>query len=98
VVKEHKQYLSAEDQALMDTIPNKYLGVVYRLTEGMRKAYGANENGDAHTQKSGVQVSVDIEAERKDLRKQMNELETRPHSALEKQTLVDKLDATYRNK
>lgn len=95
IVKEHKQHLTPEDQAAMDKIPNAYLGLIYRLTNAMQKAYGANENGDAHTEKSGAPVGEDIGKVRSELRQKIAALETRPHSAAEKQKLVDDLQATY---
>lgn len=98
IVNEHKQHLSQDDQALMDKIPNQYLGVVYRLTSAMQKAYGANEGGaDAHTQKGGAPIGEDINKVRSELRSQITALETRPHTAQEKQDLVDKLQKTYEN-
>lgn len=95
VVNELKQHLSAEDKKVIDTIPNAYLGIVYRLVNKMQQAYGAQENGDAHTAKSGQQVQVDMVKERSDLRKQIAELDNRPHTAQEKQDLINKLQATY---
>jgi hypothetical protein len=97
VVKEHKQHLTPEDQGILDTIPNEYLGVVYRLTENMRKAYGVQEKGDAHLNKGGAVQTTDINAVRSDLRQKIAALETRPHTVQEKQKLVDELQATYSN-
>ncbi len=102
VVAEHKQHLSVDDQKLLDTIPNEYLGVVYRLTEKMRadkanivKQYGAHENGDAHAQNNVQVQAVDMDAKRADLRKKISDIGQRNHTAEEKQKLIDELQATY---
>lgn len=94
VVKEHKQHLSAEDQKIMDAMPNEYLGAVYRLTAAMQKAYGVEESG-AHTGKSGAPAVEDIAKVRSGIRQEIAQLESRPHTAAEKQALVDKLQKTY---
>lgn len=96
VVKEHKQHLKPEDQQLMDAIPNKYLGMIYRLTNAMQKAYGAEEGGaDAHAAKGGAPIGEDITAKRSTLRGKIAELDGRFHTADEKQRLLDELQATY---
>lgn len=97
VVKEHKTHLSTEDQALMDSLPNSYLGLVYRLTENMRKAYGAQETGAA-VDKGGVVQGADLEGQRRDLRSKLSTLESKPHTAAEKQALIDQLTNTYKGK
>lgn len=96
VVKEHKTHLSVEDQKMMDTMPNEYLAMVYRLTENMRKAYGASESGDAHVEGKGGVQPPDIGAQRKQLRADIAALDSKPHTAEDRQKLVDALQATYK--
>lgn len=107
VVEVHKKNLSPEDQKVMDAMPNQFLGSVYRLTQKMadahktevdalKKQYGVEENGDAHLNKNGNIAPTDVNVIRADLRKKINDIDSRPHTAEEKQQLVDKLHATYK--
>lgn len=98
VVAEHKQHLSADDQALMDSMPNDYLGAVYRLTQKMKEAYGAKETGAQVEGKTGAPAVKDVEVERKELRAQLKDVAARPHTEAELQTLKDKLHSTYESK
>lgn len=102
-----KAHLSETDQQLMDAMPNEYLGATYRLTQkltdahkaevsALKKQYGVEENGDAHLNKGGQPVVVDVEKQRSEYRKQLREIDHRPHSAEEKQKIIDLLDATYK--
>lgn len=96
VTKEFSQHLTADDQKLIDAIPNQYLGVVYRLTAAMQKAYGVEDNGDAHAQnKSGQQQQTDWREEARAISEQIRQLETRPHTAQEKQDLINKRQSLY---
>lgn len=98
VTNEHKQHLSTEDQQLMEAIPNQYLGMIYRLTTSMQKAYGANEGGGGnHSAKGGTTSAVDVNKQRSGLRQEITDLGKGMHTAQQKQDLIDKLDATYRN-
>lgn len=110
VVDTQKAHLSAEDQALFEAMPNDYLAGVYRLTHKMAEAhkaeiaelnkkYGVEEHSTAHLDKNGQPPSVlDVEKQRAEYRKQIRELDDRPHTAMEKQKLLDALDATYQTK
>lgn len=96
VVNEHKKHMSEEDQALMEGIPNQYLGMVYRLTNAMVKSYGAEEAGDsAHSEKSGSTSTTDVGSQRSEIRKDIRDLETKAHTAQQKKDLVDRLQKTY---
>ncbi len=87
--------LSPEDKQMLEGIPNQYLGMIYRLTRSMQKAYGANENGSAHTGDNGSPGTQDLTAVRAGIRTEIAALSTRMHTAEEKQTLINKLQATY---
>lgn len=98
VVAEHTKHLSPEDKALVEAIPNQYLGVLYRLTRSMQKAYGAAENGAAHTEGgTTTPQGVDVNVQRSELRKQIRDMDAKPHTAADRQKLVDQLQATYSN-
>jgi hypothetical protein len=98
VVALHKQHLSADDQKMMDTLPNDYLGLVYRLSANMAKAYGAKETGQAADPKGSAPPSNDIAAVQKGLRQQIRDLDSKPHTAEERQKLVDDLANTYKGR
>lgn len=107
VVEDHKKHMSAEDQQMMEAIPNQYLGMVYRLTQAknlahaqeiasLKEEYGVTEVGDAHvTAKTGKTNPVDINKLRDNLRNQIEELENMPHTAEQKQDLINQLNKTY---
>ncbi len=79
----------------MDSMPNTYLGVAYRLTEAMRKAYGATETG-AQADKGAIIQPANLEGQRKDLRAKLAEMDQKPHTVDEKQALIDQLTNTYK--
>lgn len=90
-----KANLSAEDAAMMDKLPNPFLGLVYRMANNLIKGYGITESG-AHTGASaGAQQPGDINKVRESLRTEIAALSIKPHTAEDKQQLVDKLNATY---
>ena len=99
VSKSLEQYANEDDQKIINALPNQYLGSVYKLVDSILKAHGASESGDsAHSEKVGVpNGGVSIETKRSEIRKQIFELEKAPHTAQQKQTLVDALQATYSN-
>lgn len=92
IIKEH---LSVDDKKLFESLPNDTLGLVYRLANSMRTAYGANESGKAG-ENQGTGRGTDIEATRKSLRTQIADMKTHPHDASEYQKLVDALSDTYK--
>ncbi len=90
-----KENLSAEDKALFESLPNNALGLVYRLANSLRVAYGANDSGTAG-EGQGSNRGVDVESTRKALRAKMAEMRSRPYDGDEYQKLVDELSATYK--
>ena len=85
-------FVSVEDRPVFDTIPNKYLGVVYRMLDKQQKAYGANESGKQGEikNKDGGFKETNVEEVRADLRKQIREIDKRPHTAQEKKIKTKK--------
>lgn len=100
VSKSLTEHTSKETQDILNAMPNQYLGAMYEAMNSFLKAYGVNEGGsDTHSEKAGATTTTDVNTQRSDLRKQINELDagTRMYTAQEKQDLVDKLQATYTN-
>lgn len=87
--------MTPEDKQMLEGIPNQYLGMIYRLTRSMQKAYGAKENGSAHTGDNGSPATQDLTAVRAGIRGEIAALQTRMHTAEEKTALINKLQATY---
>lgn len=87
--------LNKEDQEILKQIPNQYIGLVYKLADNVRKAYGASE-GDASLSKSGGQSQVNVDEVRKGIMDKLNALKRRPHATAEKQVYLDQLKSTYK--
>ncbi|MCK5612043.1 hypothetical protein KAR91_59785 [Candidatus Pacearchaeota archaeon] len=98
VVIEHKKHLSVDDQKLMDKIPNEFLGVVYRLTDKMTKAYGAKETGAQVDGGGGSPPTPDFDKESAAISAEIRALDGRAHSAEEKQILINKRHEIIRRK
>ena len=92
-----KNIASPADNAMLDKIPNAYLGLVYRIVGATAKAYGVKETDSAHFQGPGNTAPVDVNTVRQGLRQQLADLTMRPHTSMEQQAIIDKLNATYTN-
>lgn len=91
--------VSKDDRAALDKLPNPDLALVNRVLNNVIKAYGIDEKGGAHTGGSpGAPQGQDLDKVRTDLRSQLDSLSRRPHTADDKQALIDKLNATYEKK
>lgn len=86
--------LNADDKALLEKLPNPALGLIYRAVANLNKAYGASESGSAANVPAQVSA-VNVEEQAAKLRNDIISLSKRQHTAEEKQTLVDQLDALY---
>lgn len=94
-----KANVSAEDKAALNKLPNPDLALVMRVVNNLVKAYGISEKGGAHTGGgTGAPQPEDINKTRNDLRTQIDGLSRKPHTADEKQELIDKLNLTYTKK
>lgn len=101
-----KELLTPEQRQTLDVIPNAFLAPVYAIVqkyeaklEAIKKEYGVKENGDAHMNAGGAPPagqnwSEQVAAKRKEIAA----LETRMHTADEKQRLTDDLYKLYVNK
>ena len=89
-----KGNLNEDDAKMLESMPNKFLGMVYRLTNNLKKAYGAEIDRDPGS--PGGHGAPDVKGVRSEIRKQIIELSKKPHTAAEKKVLQDKLDATYK--
>lgn len=98
VAKTISSNLSKEDLAIVDTkLPNNVVGIIYRLAANMEKKYGASESGAAAGNASVVSP-VNISEQANKIRSDIDALSRRQHTAEEKQTLVDQLNALYTRK
>lgn len=90
--------LNAEDKALLEKVPNQFLGLIYRTVANLNKAYGASESGAPANSAPGNIGAVDVEAQATKIRNDIQALTSRPHTFEEKQTLVNQLAALYKGK
>lgn len=88
-------HLNDADKAVMENMPNSQLAVMFRLAANLQKAYGARESGLGGEHKAGGDTGKSVEETRRDLRKQIAELDRRPHEASEKSALIEQLNKTY---
>lgn len=86
--------LSKEDNAALEGVPNKYLTLMYKLANNLRNAYGVKESG-LQGEHNPSPIKQDVGEVRKSLRAEIAAIDKRPHTADEKQALIDKLNATY---
>lgn len=104
-LKEHAA--SDEDKQALDAMDNSTRAVVDRTVHSITKAYedrikaildehGVTETGAQVEGDKGVNTGVDVGEVRTDLRNKLAQIDQRPHTAEEKQTLKDKLAATYK--
>lgn len=87
--------LSPEDKALFDAMPNEVLGVFYRLTNNLVAGYGIEDGGHAATGPAGAATYNDLEGQAGTLFKQIQDMSSRPHTAEEKQNLINQRDAIF---
>lgn len=93
-----KQYASAEDKAVFDSVDNATRVAIDRTIFNVLKAHGVTESGAQTGGDKGAPQGGDVETTRKNLRQQIAELGRKPHTAEQKQKLVDDLAATYKTK
>jgi hypothetical protein len=89
-------HLNKEDKALLEQVPNQFLGLIYRMSANMAKAYGAKEIGAGGETNPGGGSGGDKTEERKKIRDEIKGLTSRPHTVEEKMALQNKLNATYK--
>ena len=82
--------LSADDKALLESVPNKYLALMYRFANNVKQSYGATE-GTAVINNAGSMAMTKEQKQAKvtELHGKINALNSVPHSASEKQALVN---------
>lgn len=89
--------LSAEDNTLLDNLPNTYLSVIYRTLGNVVKQYGIKESG-AHTETPpGGQTPPDVNVVREGLRGEIAKMIHRPHTQAEIDAKRQALADTYKN-
>lgn len=92
-----KGNLNAEDAKALDSMPNQYLGLIYKLTHNMMKQYGVVEGEDRGAGGGAGAGAGNVDEIRSAIRKEIAALTSKPHTAEQKKTLSDKLTATYKN-
>lgn len=92
-----KGMMSADDQKALDTMPNAYLGVVYRALGNVVKKFGVKETDSAHFGGSGNAGGGDINTQRAGIRAEIAKLGDQPHTIDQANTLRQKLADTYKN-
>jgi len=90
--------LSPADQALLEDTPNKYLGIIYRSVAAITAGYGIQDTGAGGNTPPGNQTPADLDGEARGLLKQIQELDGKPHTAAERQELVNKRQAIFDRK
>lgn len=91
-----RQYASDEDKAIFDGVDNATRTAIDRTIFRILQAHGVKESGAQVEGGAGKPGSANIDDTRKDLRQKIADLGKRPHTAEEKQKLVDQLSATYK--
>jgi hypothetical protein len=97
--------MSAEDNALVDNLPNTYIALVYRALGNTVQAvnkvlqqYGVKESAAHVLAGSGTPPGqTDVNAIRAAKRAELSKLSSRPHTAQEKQKLITEINDTYKN-
>lgn len=93
-----KGMMTAEDFDLVDNLPNTYMAIIYRTLGNVVQKFGVKET-DSHVNGApGGQVPPDMSALRQGIRNEIAALVHKPHTAAQKQALIDKLNATYQPK
>lgn len=76
VMSSLREHASKEDQAILDNMPNSIMAAIYRYSNNVLKAYGANETDIAATTPSPAKP-VDVKAERSKLVREIREESTK---------------------
>lgn len=89
--------MNAEDNKLIDNLPNVYLGIIHRTLGNVVKRYGITETA-AHTESPpGGQAPPDISVVRENLRAEIGKMIHRPHTEAEVAAKRKDLADTYTN-
>lgn len=92
-----KGMMGPDDSAMLDHLPNAYLGLIYRTLGNVQKHYGVKETDQAHLGPGGKTAATDIAGVRQGLRDQLSALSQKPHTVAEKNALITKINDTYKN-
>lgn len=94
-----KSHVSETDWKMFDqALPNEIQGLVFRIVDGMQKAYGAKEGIIAPNTGSSASVG-NVDEAIAATNKALQELARNPfHTAVQKKELMDKLSGLYKQK
>ena len=87
----------ADRKALNESFTNEQLGLVYRMMDNIIQEYGVNESGTPGENGAGSVGKADMEGRRKELRKQIKEISSKPHSSKDLADLKRQLADSYKN-
>ena len=90
--------LSDADKTLLEHVPNNLLALIYRATNNIIDAYGVVDSGAAGSSPPGVTQPENLDAQADELLNQIKALDSRPHSAEERQALINKRAAIFDKK
>ena len=93
-----KGMMTPEDQAMLDRMPNNYLGPVYRTLGNVIQRFGVKETDTAHFQGAGNAggTAQDVVTQRAGIRAEIAKLGSQPHTTEEANALRQKLADTYK--
>ena len=90
--------MGKDDAAMLDHLPNVYLGLVYRTLGNVVKAYGIKETDGAHLTNNDGHAKADLTSRLKANTDALNSLSRRSHTAAEKQALIVERDKLFKEK
>lgn len=87
-----------EMQVINDELPNKHVKIMYKIAKGLADKYGHKEDPKGGTNPDEMKGMSKEEKFNKhaELTKKITELNNRPHTAEEKQALIDQLTNIYK--
>ena len=89
------QNLTEADKKVLELAPNPVLGLIYRFANNLKETHGITDTG-LGAGEAGAKGGVNLDEKRAKLRQEIVDLGKRPHTAEEKQSLIKKLNDTYK--
>jgi len=96
VQKNLRDNLSDADKAVIDSMPNEFVGLLYRAVDANLKSFGASEGTGLNNPTDKMVLTEDqLNDKRSTLRQQIADLDKKPHNRDEKTKLINELSKTY---
>jgi|GEM_PF-4771446 len=97
VLNHIKDSYSDEDKAIIESMPNEYVGILFKGIKNDLKAFGANEGTALNNPANGGVMSEDaVKQQRAGIKKEIEALSTKPHTREQKSELLNRLQSTYK--